>query len=202
MALVWRRLLHYNGMERKDKELMDLINNFFLSPSIFISAPLPPSLLLILHRWGFRRLILMDWIKTWSYRVVRPSGVQRRQSTFFFIFHHHKFPRNSGFCLSCGAAQRDSASRAFKCPAQINSAQPPVPSSPHRSRHRISNFMAFWFKYANLHFWWIKAIGVVKKWPTQVKPWMTVRYTAAEWWTGEETGGVSIDWLVSMDPFH
>lgn len=43
MAMVWRRLHHYNGMERKDKELMDLINNFFLSPSFFISAPLPPS---------------------------------------------------------------------------------------------------------------------------------------------------------------
>lgn len=35
-----RRPLHYNGMERKDKDLMDLINNFFLSfsPSLCLSV--------------------------------------------------------------------------------------------------------------------------------------------------------------------
>lgn len=29
------RRRHYNGMERKDKELMDLINNFFLLPPLY-----------------------------------------------------------------------------------------------------------------------------------------------------------------------
>lgn len=56
----WRQLLSVcrsvllpwsgNGMERKDKDLMDLINNFFLPLSFFISAPFsePARLLLLL----------------------------------------------------------------------------------------------------------------------------------------------------------
>lgn len=54
----WRQLLSVcslavwsgNGMERKDKDLMDLINNFFLPLSFLISAPFsePARLLLLL----------------------------------------------------------------------------------------------------------------------------------------------------------